>query len=141
MCARRTTEVAPFPIATFSQMPYFLSKLTVLAPASERPPRSESDFLLLAVERADDLRASLGAPRRSLRVNFWPPESEWTDGGPLRDTLSSPADVVGDIRGAVGGGGSFLGATLDMGTREVMSLPPESPADMLGARLGGRVEG
>ena len=83
----------------------------MLAPASERPPRSESDFLLLAVERAEDLLPSLGPPRRSLRVNFWPP-SECTEGGleggPLREALSSPAEGVGDIRGAVGGGCSFL---------------------------------
>ncbi len=56
-------------MAIFSQTPYFLSRLIVLAPISDFPPRSESDFLLL-VERADDFRTSFGVPRRSLRVNF-----------------------------------------------------------------------
>jgi hypothetical protein len=82
-------------MATFSHTPYFLSKLIVLAPHSDFPPRSESDFLLL-VDRADDLLTSLGAPRRSLRVNFWPPESEFIEGGPFGRVLPS-LEGVGEV--------------------------------------------
>ena len=121
-------------------MPYFLSKLTVLAPASERPPRSESDFLLLAVDRADDFRASLGPLlSKSLRLNL--PVSECTEGGPLREDRSSPPERVGNIRGAVGGGGSFLWGGFEGCVAGGTSFPPETPADMLGARLGGWVDG
>lgn len=75
LCAKRTTDVAPFPMATFSQTPYFFSKLIVLSPAVDLRSLSESDFLLLAVERPDVLRVSFGPPKslfKSLRVNFCP---------------------------------------------------------------------
>lgn len=69
--------MAPFPMATRSQVPYFFNKLPVLSPAVDFGPPSESDFLLLAEDRADDLRESLGAdPRRSLRLNLVPPSVE-----------------------------------------------------------------
>lgn len=49
----------------------------MLSPPVDFGPPSESDFLLLAEERADDLRESLGAvPRRSLRLNLVPPSVE-----------------------------------------------------------------
>ena len=72
--ARRTTAVAPFPIATFWQTPYFCVRLVVLSPATDFRSTSESDFLLL-VERAEDLRESLGAEAatRLFSVNLWPP--------------------------------------------------------------------
>lgn len=86
LCARRTTDVAPLPMATFSQTPYFFNKLIVLSPAVDLRSLSESDFLLLAVERADVLRVSFGPPKslfRSLSVNFCPESDcwEWTEGG------------------------------------------------------------
>lgn len=71
--------MAPFPMATLSQVPYFFNKLTVDSPpvVDRAPPPSESDFLLLAVDRAEDLRASLGPDANSsLSVNLWPPVSE-----------------------------------------------------------------
>lgn len=77
--------MAPFPIATRSQVPYFFNRLCVLSPPAMDlpPPPSESDFLLLA-ERADPLRVSLGPlASSSLRVNLCPPVSELIDGGPL----------------------------------------------------------
>ena len=97
--------MAPFPMATFSHTPYFFNKLTLVSPVVERPPRSESDFLLLPLERIDALRTSLFVPRRSLSVNFWP-VSEWTEGGPfLVDVaLWSPEEDVGVRGGAVEGG-------------------------------------
>src|SRR6267154_6376934 len=72
--ARRTTAVAPLPIATFWQTPYFCVRLTALSLATDFRSPSESDFLLL-VERAEDLRESLGAEAvmRSLRVNLCEP--------------------------------------------------------------------
>ena len=93
--------------------PYFLRSDAVLpASGASALDWSESDFLLLVSERAEPLRRRPALPpSRSLRVNFWPP-SECTEGGleggPLREALSSPAEGVGDIRGAVGGGCSFL---------------------------------
>lgn len=134
-------------MATFSHTPYFLSRLTVLPPAVERSPRSESDFLLLPVERADDLRTSFGVPSKSFSVNF-SLRSECTEGGPrARGVITEDgslnegvADVVGDIRGAVDGGASFFGVGLVIGVMGVI-FAPETPADMLGARLGGCVEG
>jgi hypothetical protein len=72
--------VAPLPIATFWQTPYFCVKLAALSPPTDFRSTSESDFLLL-VERAEDLRESLGAEvMRSLRVNFCPPSKLAVDG-------------------------------------------------------------
>ncbi len=83
LCARRTTEVAPLPIAIFWQTPYFCDRLAVLSPAVDRGPcrppasLSPSDLRLLPpVERWEDLRASLGPlASRSLSVNLVPPPS------------------------------------------------------------------
>jgi hypothetical protein len=79
LCARRTTLVAPLPIATFSHTPYFLSRLAVLSPATLFP--SESLFWL------DTLRWLLRRPSfgpdasRSLSVNLClsPPPSDLTE--------------------------------------------------------------
>ena len=167
-------------MATFSQTPYFFSKLIVLSPAVDLRSLSESDFLLLAVERPDVLRVSFGPPKslfRSLRVNFCPVSDcwEWTEAaleggfdagldtgadlvggravradsgsGVLAEWISgAPADEAGDIRNAVDGGCSFDGecsfcdGAFDKGCIPP-SLPPETPDDMLGALLGGWVEG
>lgn len=95
--ARRTTEVAPLPIATFSHTPYFLSRLVVLSPPTDLA--SESDFLLLPpVERWDERRASLGPfASRSLSVNLWPPPSSlFTDGGRLGRLGGAAEGASGD---------------------------------------------
>ena len=55
LCTKRTTDVAPFPIAKRSHTPYFFDRLTTLSPALDRRSPSESDFLLLAVERAEEV--------------------------------------------------------------------------------------
>lgn len=95
LCARRTTEVAPLPIATFSHTPYFLSRLAVLSPPTDLP--SESDLRLLPpVERWDERRESLGPfASRSLSVNFWPPSSDLTDDA-RRGAGAAPA-ISGDV--------------------------------------------
>ena len=103
LCARRTTDVAPFPMATFSQTPYFFNKLIVLSPAVDLRSLSESDFLLLAVERPDVLRVSFGPPRslfKSLRVNFCPVSDwwEWTEGG-LEGGFDADFDTGADLGG------------------------------------------
>lgn len=174
LCARRTTDVAPFPMATFSQTPYFFSKLIVLSPAVDLRSLSESDFLLLAVERPDVLRVSFGPPSslfKSLRVNFCPvSDCEWIEpgreggfdagfddgasfvgcravraksgSGVLADWISgAPDDEVGEIRKAGDGATSFCDGTLISGCKPPPSLPPETPEDILGALLGGWVEG
>lgn len=75
LCARRTTLVAPLPIATRWQTPYFCVRLTALSPAVLLEalmisPASESERLD-DVDRWEDLRLSFGAvPRRSLRLNL-----------------------------------------------------------------------
>ena len=73
--------MAPLPIANFWHTPYFFDKLAVL-PALDFVSLSESDFLLLPIERPEDLRTSLGPlDRRSLRLNLWLlPSVEATDG-------------------------------------------------------------
>lgn len=129
-------------MATFWQTPYFFVRLTLLSPATDFAPPSESLFLLLPVDRWDDLRVSFGVDaRRSLRLNrCLSPSLECTDDArPVFDGVRFGSGVVGgaellpaeELRaGAVGGGAS---------------LPPETPADMLGALLGawlgGLVEG
>jgi hypothetical protein len=138
LCARRTTEVAPLPIATRSQVPYFFKRPT-LSPAADFGPPSESDFLLLAEERADDLRESLGAdPRRSLRVNLWPPSLEWTEGGPLeRGTGLASTGVTGTARSFL----DPLGRTGDSNSDDRSGLAPDMLGALLGAWLGGRLGG
>jgi hypothetical protein len=58
------------PIAAASQTPYFFARLEVVS-ATDLAPPSDSDFLLLPVERTEDFLPSLGAePSNSLRVNL-----------------------------------------------------------------------
>jgi len=73
LCASRTTDVAPLPIASFWHTPYFLDKLVLLPALDFASPPSESDFLLLLlIDRPDALRASFGPlDKRSLRLNLW----------------------------------------------------------------------
>jgi len=121
-------------MATRSQVPYFF-KRPVLSPPVDFGPPSESDFLLLTEERADDLRESFGAePRRSLRLNLWPPPSEeWTDEGFVRSAgLASTGALVGAGAG-------------DDASEDRSGLVPDMLAALLcgwlGGRLGGRVGG
>src|SRR5882762_4871425 len=83
LCASRTTDVAPLPIASFWHTPYFFDKLAVLPPFDFVSPLSESDFLLLLLlptDRWDCLRASLGPLEiRSLRLNLWLPSVDEED--------------------------------------------------------------
>lgn len=105
LCASRTTDVAPLPIANFWHTPYFFDKLAVLPPFDFASPPSESDRLLLPTDRPDDLRTSLGPlERRSLRLNLWLlPSVEATDG-------ALPRAVVGDFGGSEAGITAFGGA-------------------------------
>jgi len=121
-------------------VPYFF-KRPVLSPAVDLGPPSESDFLLLAEERAEDLRESLGAdPRRSLRLNLWPPSFEWTDGGPFeRGTGLASTGVTGTAR-------SFLDNLVsaragDASNDDKSGLAPDMLGALLGAWLGGRLGG
>ena len=92
----------------------------MLSPVTDLRSPSESDFLLLPVDLAEDLRVSLGAEEmRSLRANFWP-LSEWVEGA-LGRALGCGEE----------GGFAFVGAVF--GTA---SLFPDTPPDTLGARLG-----
>ena len=111
----------------------------MLSPAVDLGPPSESDFLLLAEERADDLRESLGAdPRRSLRLNLWPPSLEWTDGGPLeRGTGLASTGVTGTDRSFL----DPLGRTGDANSDDRSGLAPDMLGALLGAWLGGRLGG
>lgn len=116
LCANRTTEVAPLPIATRSQTPYFFNK------PAESVDRSESDFLLaLPEERAEDLRANFGPElRSSFSVNFPSPS----------------LDLLLIDEGREGGKGRVVSSDA------ARSLPyPPSLGVTLTARLGGRLEG
>lgn len=119
-------------MATFWHTPYFFVKLTLLSPATDLAPPSESLFLLLPVDLCDDFRVSFGVDaRRSLRLNrYLSPSFECTDDArPVFDGVTFGSGVGGAeflpaevLRAAAVGGGA--------------SLPPETPADMLGALLG-----
>ena len=62
--------------------------------AADLPP-SDSDFLLLPVERTEDRLPSFGAvPSNSLSVNFWA-VSEWTEDGPLLRGVDGGSAVSG----------------------------------------------
>jgi hypothetical protein len=113
----------------------------VLSPAVDFAPPSESDFLLLAEERADDLRESLGAdPRRSLRLNLWPPSVEWTDGGPLeRGTGLASTGVTGTARSFLDPLGSARAGGANNDDRSGLGL--DMLGALLGAWLGGRLGG
>jgi hypothetical protein len=93
--------------------------------ATDLPPPSDSDFLLLPAERTDDRLPSLGAvPSKSLRVTLWP-ESECTEGGPLlRGVDGGPTTPVCGVAGAC-----FFDD----------SKPDNFPALKLGALLLGRL--
>lgn len=123
-------------MATRSQVPYFF-KRPVLSPPVDFAPPSESDFLLLAEERADDLRESLGAePRRSLRLNLWPPPSvEWTDGGFGRSAGLASTGVAGTEGARVGAG------TGDEMSEDRSGLILDMLAALLCGWLGGRLGG
>ena len=131
LCASRTTEVAPFPMATFSHTPYFFNKLAVVSPPVERPPRSESDFFELPVDRAEDLRTSFCAPNRSLRLNL-PLVSECMEEGPLGFEGVSPVLEVRlgvlPLSSRLRGFDGVLGSAV---------FPPDLPAEKLGGRLAG----
>lgn len=116
--ASRTTEVAPLPIAIFWQTPYFCARLAVLSPATDLRSPSESDFLLLPVDLAEDLRLIFGAEEiRSLRVNFWPP-SEWEFEGALGRKLGWGEGEGLAVGGAkCGSRGSGLGPAATLGGR------------------------
>ena len=127
-------------MATRSQVPYFF-KRAALSPPFDLGPPSESDFLLLAEERAEDLRESLGAEaRRSLRLNLLPPSVEWTDGGPLlRGAGLGSTGVTGPWR-------SFLDPLAVAGVENDNSedrsgLASDMLCALLGAWLGGRLGG
>jgi hypothetical protein len=119
-------------MASFWQTPYFCDKLAVL-PAFDFASASESECLLLPVERADDFRASLGPPEsRSLRLNLWLPSAEFTDGALGRIVFADDRSEKGAIGDAGAEDLSFLADLAAGGT----TFPPETPADILGARLG-----
>jgi hypothetical protein len=127
-------------MATRSQVPYFF-KRDALSPPVDLGPPSESDFLLLADERAEDLRESLGAEaRRSLRLNLVPPSVEWTDGGPiLRGAGLGSTGVTGSWR-------SFFDPLAGTGAGDCNSddrsgLAPDILDALLGAWLGARLGG
>lgn len=118
-------------MATRSHVPYFFNR-PVLSPAVDLGPPSESDFLLLAEERADDLRESLGAePNRSLRLNL-PPSLECTD----EDLLLRGAGL--DSTGVAGAWGSFFNPLAGVGSGgdirdDKSGLIPDMLAALLGA--------
>ena len=70
------------PIATRSQIPYFLERDWTESPATERAPPSESLFLLLPVERWELLRVIFGVAELSaLRKKPLSSFSDLTEGG------------------------------------------------------------
>lgn len=119
-------------MATFWHTPYFCVKLVALSPAvlfalpfPPSLPTSESERR----DEADGRRLSLGPDAsRSLRLNLCEsPESECTDAG---FTGRTGVTVEAEVEF---GGVAFLPSLLV----DMTSLPPDVPADMLGARLGG----
>ena len=118
------------PIAAFSQTPYFFNKLAVLS-ATDLVPPSDSDFLLLPFERAEDRLPSFGAdPSNSLRVNFWA-VSEWTEDGPLLRGVGGSSAAAGC---GVTGAGFF-------GDKKPLSFPTLKLAALLLRRLGALLDG
>lgn len=152
-------------------MPYFFRRLAPLSPPTDLGPPSESDFLLLADDRAEDRRTSFGpAAIRSFRVNLCPP-SEWTDGAREGGREGGCEGAFSD--GAVGRGSARLARDAGVGATDglltagvddcragavsiIMAdegsagaalepggtiLFPDTPADILGALLGLRLGG
>ena len=118
------------PIAALSQTPYFFNRLVVLS-ATDLAPPSDSDFLLLPVERTEDRLPSFGAvPSNSLSVNFGA-VSEWTEDGPL-------------LRG-VGGGSTTAGCGVAgvcfFGDKKPLSFPAVKLAALLLRLLGALLDG
>lgn len=104
-------------MASFWQTPYFFDKLVWLPALDLASPLSESDFLLLPFERTEDRRAILGPPEsKSFKLNLWLPSVELTEGALGRAGVGS---------------GVFLADTA--------TLPPETPAEKLGALLAARL--
>ena len=98
--------------------------------ATDLPP-SDSDFLLLPVERTEDRLPSFGAvPSNSLRVNFWA-VSEWTEDGRL-------------LRGVDGGSaaaGCGVMAAGFFGDSKPLNFPTLKLAALLLRLLGALLEG
>jgi hypothetical protein len=96
--------------------------------ATDLAPPSDSDFLLLPVERTEDRLPSFGAlPSNSLRVNFGA-VSEWTEDGPL-------------LRGVDGGS-----TTAVCGVAGVCFFGDKKPLNLLAVKLllrllGARLDG
>lgn len=114
-------------MATLWHTPYFCERLTALSPAvllGLMSPASESERL----EEEEPLRLTLGpAPRRSLRLNLWP--SVFMEAGLLRRAGGTGEKAGGGLRPGFG----FLGLSL------ALARKPETPAEMLGALLAGRL--
>jgi len=113
-------------MATLWHTPYFCERLTALSPAVllGLSPASESERL----EEEEPLRLTLGpAPRRSLRLNLLP--SVFMEAGLLRRAGGTGEKAGGGLRPGFG----FLGLSL------ALARKPETPAEMLGALLAGRL--
>lgn len=100
--------------------------------ATDLPPPSDSDFLLLPVERTEDFLPSFGAvASSSLRVNFWA-ESEWTEDWPL-------------LRGVDGGGSApaICGVTgaCFFGDKRPLKIPALKLGALLLRLLGALLDG
>jgi len=141
LCASRTTDVAPLPIASFWYTPYFFDKLPVDDALDFASPFSESDFLLLP---PDALRPSLGPPeRRSFRLNLWLLSVEATDGALEREVDDGGAKEATTGAGCAEVVCSFLVAAL-MATALSLGVPDQLGALLcirLGAWLGALLEG
>jgi hypothetical protein len=104
-------------------------------------PPSESDFLLLAEERADDLRVSLGAdPRMSLRWALILPSVEFTDGARLERGAGLGSTGVTGVDRSFFDPLANLNSAVD--NRDDRSgLVPDMLGALLGAWLGGWLGG
>jgi hypothetical protein len=140
LCASRTTDVAPLPIANFWHTAYLFDKL-VLPALDLESPFSELDFLLLP---PDALRLSLGLlERRSFRLNLWFHSVEATD-----SALERAVDTGGSKEAMTGVGcaeivRSFLVAALMVAALS-LGVPDKLGTLLcirLGAWLGALLEG
>ena len=99
--------------------------------ATDFPPPSDSDFLLLPAERTEDFLPNLGAlASNSLRVNLWA-ESEWTEDGPL-------------LRGVDGGSapaGCGVAGECFLGDNKPVSFTAVKLGALLLRRLGALLDG